>query len=106
MTKFADVKLAAMRVRKIREAMGMSRPKFADMLGVPPTTLKNYELGYREIGGEFLIRMGHELGGETVLWVMDVARIDESKLEDHGKALVEARVQRNLAKQSPARAQL
>ena len=38
-------------------AVGLSRPKFADLLGVPPTTLKNYELGYREVGGAFLVAL-------------------------------------------------
>ncbi|NLR37488.1 helix-turn-helix domain-containing protein, partial [Aeromonas hydrophila] len=31
------------RLRQLREHLGLSRPKFADMLGIPPTTLKNYE---------------------------------------------------------------
>ena len=43
------------RLRKLRESMGLSRPKFADLLGIPPTTLKNYELNYREIGGGTLL---------------------------------------------------
>ncbi|WFO49772.1 helix-turn-helix domain-containing protein [Aeromonas veronii] len=43
------------RLRKLRESMGLSRPKFAELLGIPPTTLKNYELNYREIGGGVLL---------------------------------------------------
>ncbi|MCX9112646.1 helix-turn-helix domain-containing protein [Aeromonas veronii] len=43
------------RLRTLRENMGLSRPKFADLLGIPPTTLKNYELNYREIGGGALL---------------------------------------------------
>ncbi|RQM78041.1 XRE family transcriptional regulator [Aeromonas jandaei] len=43
------------RLRTLRENMGLSRPKFADLLGIPPTTLKNYELNYREIGGGVLL---------------------------------------------------
>ncbi|MNG99756.1 helix-turn-helix protein [compost metagenome] len=42
---------AAKRLRQLRERLKLSRPKFAEQLGIPPTTLKNYELGYREIGG-------------------------------------------------------
>ncbi|MGY4020127.1 helix-turn-helix domain-containing protein, partial [Aeromonas salmonicida] len=42
---------AAKRLRQLREQLALSRPKFADLLGIPPTTIKNYELGYREIGG-------------------------------------------------------
>ena len=43
------------RLRTLRENMGLSRPKFANMLGIPATTLKNYELNYREIGGGMLL---------------------------------------------------
>ena len=48
------------KIRHIRETMGLSRPKFAELLGVPPTTLKNYELGYREVGGSFLVALAHQ----------------------------------------------
>ena len=48
------------KIRHIRETMGLSRPKFAELLGVPPTTLKNYELGYREVGGAFLVALAHQ----------------------------------------------
>ncbi|MGY4028508.1 helix-turn-helix domain-containing protein, partial [Aeromonas rivuli] len=27
------------RLRQLRESLGMSRPKFAEQLGIPPTTL-------------------------------------------------------------------
>ncbi|MFB2863037.1 helix-turn-helix domain-containing protein [Aeromonas sp. MdU4] len=43
------------RLRQLRERLGLSRPKFADLLGIPATTLKNYELNYREIGGGALL---------------------------------------------------
>ena len=36
------------RVRDLRERMGMSRPEFGEAVGVPTTTLKSIELGYRE----------------------------------------------------------
>lgn len=51
---------AAKRLRQLREQLKLSRPKFADQLGIPSTTLKNYELGYREIGGGlFLLIANH-----------------------------------------------
>ena len=51
---------AAKRLRQLREQLKLSRPAFADQLGIPPTTLKNYELGYREIGGGlFLLVANH-----------------------------------------------
>lgn len=43
------------RLKQLRQKMGMSRPKFAELLGIPPTTLKNYENGYREISGGLLL---------------------------------------------------
>ncbi|QWL80262.1 helix-turn-helix transcriptional regulator [Aeromonas hydrophila] len=45
----------AKRLRQLREHLELSRPKFASLLGLPPTTLKNYELGAREIGGGILL---------------------------------------------------
>jgi len=48
------------KIRLIRETVGLSRPKFAELLGVPPTTLKNYELGYREVGGAFLVALARQ----------------------------------------------
>ena len=59
------------KIRHIRETMGLSRPKFAELLGVPPTTLKNYELGYREVGGAFLVALAHqEQLRKFTLWLL------------------------------------
>lgn len=35
------------KLRHVRDLLGVSRPVFAEMLGIPPTTLKNYEMAYR-----------------------------------------------------------
>ena len=62
---------AGQKIRHIRETMGLSRPKFAELLGVPPTTLKNYELGYREVGGAFLVALAHqEQLHKFTLWLL------------------------------------
>lgn len=53
---------AAKRLRQLREQLNLSSPKFADLLGIPPTTLKNYELGYREIGGGLLLLIANHPG--------------------------------------------
>ena len=53
---------AAKRLRQLREQLNLSRPKFADLLGIPPTTLKNYELGYREIGGGLFLLIANHPG--------------------------------------------
>ncbi|MEE9708264.1 helix-turn-helix transcriptional regulator [Aeromonas veronii] len=62
---------AAKRLRQLREQLSLSRPKFADLLGIPPTTLKNYELGYREIGGGlFLLIANHPALTEHSQWLL------------------------------------
>ncbi|WP_429076392.1 helix-turn-helix domain-containing protein [Aeromonas hydrophila] len=62
---------AAKRLRQLREALKLSRPKFAEKLGIPPTTLKNYELGYREIGGGTLLLIAnHNELSEHATWLM------------------------------------
>ena len=43
-----ELPVLAAKLRRLREHLGMSRPAFAELLGIPPTTLKNYENGYRE----------------------------------------------------------
>ncbi len=46
-----------LRIRILREAAKLSRPKLAEQLGIPPTTLKNYELQYRATGLGIVIKM-------------------------------------------------
>ncbi|WP_320152987.1 helix-turn-helix domain-containing protein [uncultured Tolumonas sp.] len=46
------------KLRAIRKAMKMSRPVFADLVGVPPVTLKNYENKYRKTPGSLIVKMG------------------------------------------------
>ncbi|MDX7786729.1 helix-turn-helix domain-containing protein [Aeromonas caviae] len=59
------------RLRQLREFLGLSRPKFATQLDIPPTTLKNYELGYREIGGGLLLRIINTPGlSDYAVWLM------------------------------------
>ncbi|MGN5114994.1 helix-turn-helix domain-containing protein [Aeromonas jandaei] len=61
----------AKRLRQLREQLKLSRPKFADLLGIPPTTLKNYELGYREIGGGlFLLIANHPELKRHIDWLL------------------------------------
>ncbi|ART79570.1 helix-turn-helix domain-containing protein [Oceanisphaera avium] len=66
-----DTSLVGKKIRQIRESMGLSRPKFAELLQVPPTTLKNYELGYREVGGAFLVALAqHPDLHKYTLWLL------------------------------------
>ena len=63
--------MLAQKIRRLRESMEMSRPEFAEMLSVPPSTLKNYELGYREVGGAFLVSMAsHPQLHQFTLWLL------------------------------------
>lgn len=67
MTKIHNVVAIAIRLRVLREQfMSCSRPLFADLIGLPPTTIKNYELGYREVSATLLsavtVRLGQGAG--------------------------------------------
>ncbi|MBU3823400.1 MAG: helix-turn-helix domain-containing protein [Candidatus Oceanisphaera merdipullorum] len=72
-----DTSLVGKKIRQIRESLGLSRPKFAELLQVPPTTLKNYELGYREVGGAFLVALAqHPDLHKFTLWLLSDTTID------------------------------
>lgn len=69
---------AAKRLRQLREQLNLSRPKFAALLGMSPLTLKNYELGYREIGGSlFLLIANHSILGSYTQWLMTGIAADQ-----------------------------
>lgn len=70
------------RLRTLRENMGLSRPKFAALLGIPPTTLKNYELNYREIGGGALLLIAqHPELSTHFIWLVTGQGNEPVKLE-------------------------
>ncbi|GHA16977.1 helix-turn-helix domain-containing protein [Oceanisphaera arctica] len=72
-----DTSLVGKKIRQIREAMGLSRPRFAELIQVPPTTLKNYELGYREVGGAFLVALAqHPELHKFTLWLLSDKTIE------------------------------
>ena len=43
-----ELPVLAAKLRRLREHLKLSRPALAELLGITPTTLKNYENGYRE----------------------------------------------------------
>ena len=49
MTRNKREQIAAQNLRNLRKFLNVSRPVFAEMLQIPPTTIKNYELGYRTL---------------------------------------------------------
>ena len=66
-----NVAISAKNLRVFRERYAkMSRPKFAEILGIPPTTLKNYELGYREVGVCIYNGIYNRFGKDALLFVM------------------------------------
>lgn len=52
-----EKKLVGKRIMELRKEQGYNRDDFAKKLGIPPTTLRNYELGIHEPGHSFIIRM-------------------------------------------------
>lgn len=66
-----DIPSIAKRIRRLREACGLSRPKFAHLVGgMPSTTLKNYELQYREPGVRIIQEIARVFGPQVLVWVM------------------------------------
>lgn len=49
--QFADNLMA------VRKHIGLARPKFAALLDMPPTTLKNYELKYRAAPAALIFKL-------------------------------------------------
>lgn len=54
---FTQIHSMGFRILMIRDLLNMGRPEFAALINMPPTTLKNYELGYRECDLETVQRM-------------------------------------------------
>lgn len=66
-----NVAISAKNLRVFRDKYAkMSRPRFAAVLGIPQTTLKNYELGYREVGVCIYNGIYNRFGKDALLFVM------------------------------------
>lgn len=62
----------AAKIRAVRENYHMSRPVFAAALGIPATSLKNYELGYRSVRGHVIVRLAnHEQFGKHINYLLN-----------------------------------
>ena len=48
------------RLTSLRKQQGYNRTQFAEKIGIPQTTLRNYETDAREPGHKYLIQMAHE----------------------------------------------
>lgn len=53
------------KVKKLREARGISQKDFAKMLRVSPSRLSNWENGYNKIPLEYIPEIAAELGGSV-----------------------------------------
>lgn len=53
------------RIAELRKEKGISRVQFAQQIGIPSTTLRNYETGAREPGHSFIIQMAKEFHVST-----------------------------------------
>lgn len=56
----SEKKMVGRKVMALRKEQGYSRDVFAARLGIPSTTLRNYELGIHEPGHSFIIQMAKE----------------------------------------------
>lgn len=53
------------RLVELRKEKGYNRTQFAEKIGIPATTLRNYENGSREPGHSFLVQMAEEFHVST-----------------------------------------
>lgn len=71
------------RIRTLREAHYISRPIMAERLdNMPPATLKNYELGYRQVSGAILESIGRNFGQAWVLFVLGLAAQPKERVKE------------------------
>lgn len=59
----------AHRALQARKDHRLSRPKFAAKLNMPPTTIKNYEMCYRTMSLEYILKFREVFGEEWFNWV-------------------------------------
>lgn len=60
-----DKKAVGKKIMKLRKEQGFSRDNFAEKIGIPSTTLRNYELGVHEPGHMFIIQMAQRFSVST-----------------------------------------
>lgn len=49
----------AAKLRRIREHLGMSRPELAKLLNLNAISIKNWELGYRDVASELIVAVAN-----------------------------------------------
>ena len=75
------------KLRRVRDHLGVSRPVFAEMLGIPPTTLKNYEMAYRvSVPASLIIKIAnHPYLSYLINYLIDES-VPVERLPDPGEA--------------------
>lgn len=63
------------RLRHVRDVHLLSRSSMSELIHTPASTIKNYELRYREASAVFLIKMSQCFGGDWGLWVLGLTEI-------------------------------
>lgn len=81
------------RVKELRESMGMSQRKAAEMLGVSLAAYQNYEYGKRDIPGNVLVRMA-EVFGATSDYILGVDTTVVYSVEKKEHAALDERIGR------------
>ena len=61
----SDKKAVGKRVMALRKEQKYTREVFAEKIGIPSTTLRNYELGIHEPGHSFIIQIAREFSVST-----------------------------------------
>ena len=79
-----ELPILAAKLRRIREHLGMSRPGFAKLLGLNAISIKNWELGYRDVAGELIVAVANtpetaHLTNYLLVQSVPVDFIDKSK---------------------------
>ena len=79
-----ELPVLAAKLRRIREHLGMSRPGFANLLNLNAISIKNWELGYRDVAGELIVAVANtpetaQLTNYLLLKGVPVDFIDKSK---------------------------
>ncbi|MBQ8706697.1 MAG: helix-turn-helix domain-containing protein [Succinivibrionaceae bacterium] len=78
-----------LKIKRIRRALNLSREEFAKMLDVPFSTLKNYELLYRNVNSTLLLSIcSHPVMHRYTMWLVSnrvypqIGQIEPPGLDD------------------------
>lgn len=123
MNGVSDKKSVGQKIMQLRKEQGYKRDAFAEKIGIPSTTLRNYELGVHEPGHSFIIQMARLFSVSTDYLLglsedrtpgcpahPDDDRVSESemgmlkairRLDGHGKRMVELVLAEEIARVEP-----